>query len=225
MPKSSRVSRPNGELGKELRDQLALMQESCKLHDNGTRAAYKYIALNLRVLLHHHGRNSQALLQQLGIRNIRFLDTAGEFDPRNLLTTANLVSMRLNVGGTSGFVSAAEDGYEKPTHRLIPFATWWNMPVFIDKQKRTFNRRELVTHVADTDGGAHVDPELEEAYMDLSRKNSLNWTMGANGVEIPLNDPVPPSIRQIGFEVLSTLSRRYPEFFDGTPYLLGPKKS
>jgi hypothetical protein len=206
MSKNKRVKRPKGELEKELRDQVALMRMSCEAYDRGMKAAAKHLALNLRVLLHHH-RNSNALLQQLGLRSsIRFLDSAGPVNPKNLFTTCNLIVTRMGSDGAEHLASVEIGGNPFPGRR-IPFPDWWLQTVIVDNQRRNFTRQQLVLHVADTDGGAHVDAELDEAYLDLSRNNSLGWVFSSGGNQIPLNDPVLPCIRQIAYEVLETLER------------------
>lgn len=211
MAKKGKVNRPKGELKKELSSQIALMKMSCIAYDNGLRVAAKHLSLNLRVLLHHHG-NSNALLQQLGLRSIRFLDSAGPVNPRNLLTTCNLIVTRVSSDGAEHMASIEAGGSPFPG-RNLPFADWWGQVVIVDDKRRTFNRRKLVLHVADTDGGAHVDEELDEAYLSLSRENSLGWVFTSGDVKIPLNDPVLPCIRQIAHEVLTTLEKKVPEHF------------
>ena len=98
--------------------------------------------------------------------------------------------------------------------KLVPFADWWNEPVLKDGKSRLLSRRELVANVADTDGGAHVDPELDEAYMELSRNNSLGWVFQGDDATEPLKGrPELACMRQIAHEVLLTLRRRYPKLF------------
>ena len=68
-------------------------------------------------------------------------------------------------------------------------------------------------NVADTDGGAHVDPELEEAYMAISRENSLGWFFGdGNTTSAVERRPEQACMRQIAHEVLSTIHQFVPEF-------------
>lgn len=212
MAKKSRVARPKGEIEVELREQVQLLKHACSSFDSGLEAIGKHIALSLRVLLHHSG-SSQALLEQAGLRNGYFYDTAGALNPRNLLTECNLVLFQLSdVGARYLPLVAAGDPPVPP--RLVPFAEWWNEPVLKDSKGRFLNRRELIGNVADTDGGAHVDPELEEAYMDLSRNNSLGWVFQSNGITEPLKGrPELACMRQIAHEVLITLRRRYPKAF------------
>jgi hypothetical protein len=98
------------------------------------------------------------------------------------------------------------------------FPHWWNDEIVRDKQGNSFSRRDLVLHVADTDGGAHVDPALEARYMAFSRKNSVGWQFRPDGAEwraIPRAHVA--CIRQITHEVLMTLSREAPWAFK-VPY-------
>lgn len=212
MAKSARVARPKGEIERELIEQVNLLEHACSSYDSGLEAIGKHIALSLRVLLHHRG-SSQALLEQLGLRNGHFYDTAGPLNPRNMLTECNLVMIRHSEGVVRYLPLVAAGEAPKPP-RLIPFATWWNEPVLKDNRRRLLSRRELVGNVADTDGGAHVDPELEESYMDLSRNNSLGWVFQNNDIMEPLKGrPELACMRQIAEEVMLTLRRRHPRAF------------
>lgn len=203
MNKPPRRARSKADLQKELGDQITLLVNACKSFDGGLKAIGKHIALSLRVLLHHHG-NSQALLQQLGLRSKRFIDTAGDLNPKNLLTDCPLCVMRMSGTGATWLAQCQAGGGPFPP-RWLEFEKWWNNPVVKDNQKRFFNRRELIAHVADTDGGAHVDPRLEDAYMALSRENSLNWFFTSKDVTVPLSGPELFCVRQIAHELLETL--------------------
>lgn len=210
--KRSRVSRPKGELERELREQVELLEHACTSYDAGLEAIGKHIALSLRVLLHHKG-NSRSLLEQLQLRDGYFYDSAGALNPKNLISECNLVMMRVGSDGGSylPLVAAGEPPFPPS---LVRFAEWWNEPVLKDGKGRFLCRRELICNVADTDGGAHVDPELEEAYMDLSRNNSLGWVFRSNDITEPMKGrPELACIRQIAHELLLTLRRRYPKAF------------
>jgi hypothetical protein len=178
--------------------------------DSGLEAAGKHISLSLRVLLHNRGQ-SRSLLDQLGLRLGRFLDSAGPLNPRNLLTECNFVLLHFSSSGGNykPLISAGGDPFRM---QPIPFVNWWNDPVLKDDRGRTFCRRELVLHVADTDGGAHVDPELEEAYMAISRENSLGWVFYDGNVESAFSGrPELACMRQIAHELLSTIHHFVPE--------------
>jgi len=211
LAKKKRIKRSRTDLIKELKDQIALLESACDTYDAGLKPVGKHIALSLRVLLHHRGQ-SQSLLRQLNLLSVRFFDTAGEVNPRNLATSSNLVATAISGNGAE-YVPLVLSGGGPIPQRLIKFADWWNQVVVVDNQRREFKRRELIAHVADTDGGAHVDPELDEAYMDLSRNNSLGWVFRKGDIEQQLNGPELACMRQIAHEVLITLRQHVPECF------------
>lgn len=211
MTKPKRVQRPKDELKKELIEQLQLLRHACRAFDGGLEAVAKYISVSLRVLLHHHGQ-SRALLDQLGLRSGRYLTSAPPLNPRNNLTECNLVLMQ--VGTTRArYIPLIAAGSSPFPLQPISFVDWWNNPVLKDNRGRTFCRCELVLNVADTDGGAHVDPELEEAYMAISRKNSLGWVFNNAGKDSALEGrPELACMRQIAHELLTTIHQFVPEF-------------
>jgi hypothetical protein len=205
MSMKKRVNRPRGELVRELNDQIALLVHACNSFDKGLEPIGKHIALSLRVLLHHHGQ-SQALLQQLGLRSKRFMDTAHDLNPKNLLTDCPLTVMRMGSGDRH--LALCQVGGGPLGERWLPFEKWWNNSVIKDDKGRFFNRRDLILNVANTDGGGHVDPTLDEAYLDLSRNNSLGWVIVEGNVQKPFPPPVMACLRQIAHEVLETLKKK-----------------
>jgi hypothetical protein len=206
-----KVRRPKEEMKQELIDQLCLLQNSCRTYDSGLEAAGKHIALSIRVLVHQHGQ-SQALIEQLGLRNCRFFDSAGPLNPRNLLPEHKLVALRMRVGTAGTEAQYIPLGNPPGRTFCIRFQDWWNQPVIKDGRGQHFSRRELVLNVADTDGGAHVDPELDEAYMRLSRQNSLGWTFTSGDITRKLEGrPELAAVRQIAYELLRTIASTYPE--------------
>lgn len=211
MAMQKRVQRPKDELKRELVEQLQLLKHSCKAFDGGLEAIGKHISLSLRVLLHNRGR-SRALLDQLGLRGGKYLSSSPPLNSNNLLTECNLVVMYASDTVASYLPLIATGGGPFPS-QAIPFVNWWNDPVFKDNRNRKFCRRELVLNVADTDGGAHVDPELEEAYIAISRENSLGWHFIDNNVTMAFKGrPELACMRQIAHEVLSTIHQFHPEF-------------
>ena len=211
MTKSKRVPRPKHELKRELVEQLQLLRHSCQSFDSGLEAVAKHISLSLRVLLHEH-RQSRSLLDQLDLRGGRFLTSVPALNPRNVSTECNLVLMQVGTTGAR-YLPLVMAGDPPFPLQPLPFADWWNSPVLKDNRSRTFCRRELVHNVANTDGGAHVDPELEEAYMAISRENSLGWVFRSGAGEVaPEGRPELACMRQIAHELLSTIHQFVPEF-------------
>lgn len=206
MAREKRIKRPKADIIRELNEQITLLLHACDSFDSGLQPIGKHIALSLRVLLHHQGQ-SKALLEQLEIRNKHFLDTAGDINPNNLATSCNLCVMRMG-GNSDQYLPSCKVGGGPMPDRWLPFAKWWNHNVIRDKQRRYFNRRQIILNVADTDGGAHVDSDLDEQYMDLSRNNSLGWVIVKGDVESPFPPPTLACVRQIAHEVLETLKKK-----------------
>ena len=71
-----------------------------------------------------------------------------------------------------------------------------------------FSRKGLTLALAQLDGGAHVDPTLEEAYAALSRSNSLGWTFHVGDEALPDESPVPANVRQVAYELQATIEEQ-----------------
>lgn len=112
----------------------------------------------------------------------------------------------------------------KSNKEKITFDNWWNQIVIRTIGGSKFSRKKIILAIANQDGGAHVDPSMEEDYYNLTRLNSAQHYYsdnidGSNGLpeQIPFNQlkPVYPpfsvyySIRQIAHEVL--ISKINPE--------------
>jgi len=203
------------ELLGHLKGQIAFMKQSASSYDNGFEDEAKRLAVVIRVLVHDTS-NSTSLLTLLNRKNIKFYDSAVPYDPRNLLSYNGLTMMKISTKEGASYVAPLDGG--APTRsrtKKIPFNVWWeNMFVIKDKDGKTFTRRDLVLNAANKDGGAHIDPNLDEAYASLSRFNSLGWKFFRNDIEDNFrNSPVSASIRQITHEVLKTLKDEFPKLF------------
>lgn len=203
------IKQSRDELLSHLREQIGFLRASCKAVDEGLIAEAKRIAAALRLLLHDTGR-SQSLLGQLGILKVEFFGTAGSIHPLENLTQHSLLGIEMTASAARYRAPLAD----RPPHKLswMNFEDWWNQPVFLDRQKRVYSRKELVLSVANQDGGVHVDPTLDDTYADLTRGHSVGWTVNLGGREEPMGpSPALLSLRQIGFEVLTTIERHVPE--------------
>jgi hypothetical protein len=202
----SEVSRTTSELEEHLRDQVHFMTQSAQSYDNGFTSEAKRLAVALRILLHDTTR-SRSVLGQLGIKErLLWCDTATDYDPENLMTQAGLTQIQLEPAGAT-FVPRLSQGVVKPK---LPFEMWWNAVVVADAAQSLFTRRTLVLTVADRDGGAHVDPQLDAAYSALTRGNSMAWYHTSDGTQVKLVERA--SVRQIAYEVLTSLEEQCPQY-------------
>ena len=202
------------ELFDHLKDQIAFMRQSASSYDNGFEDEAKRLAVVIRVLV-HDTHKSTSLLTLLNKKNINFYDSATPYDPHNLLPHNGLTMMEISPEGARHTAPLDGGAPTRSRTRKIPFNVWWEgMFVIRDKDKRTFTRKDLVLNTANTDGGAHIDPDLDKAYASLTRFNSLGWKFFRRDIEDDFrNSPVLPSIRQISHEVLKTLKDEFPELF------------
>jgi len=204
------VARQFPDLQRKLQDQVELLATLGALFDQGRRVAALPLAVSIRVLVHNTG-SSFALLQQMGrLDNLRFVDSADYINPRNLLPTSGLTIMRVTAGVGANWVAPLDN---LPPSQIRPparFGSWWSTPVVKDRSGNEWSRRDLVLHLANKEGGAHVDPEApDEALRALQDDNSLGWTFSDPlvGQGIPmLNGPIPASVRQIAHELYATLA-------------------
>ena len=82
-------------------------------------------------------------------------------------------------------------------------------PVFVDKDRKTLTRKDLVLIAANQDGGAHVDPALDDRYDRLSKRNAMGLIAIEKGQARAMEGPERAAIRQMAHEVLKTLKPGY----------------
>jgi hypothetical protein len=232
MKKEARVPRAAGDLEEALRDQMLLMVSHCSNYDEGRRAFALELAGALRLLLHKTGK-SMSLLEQLGLRHGDFYAVSPRM-PDDLFA--------LNVLPTDGLLItnfSPQGIFHKATTRplgandSLDFNYWWSGAV-LGRGTVTMSRMEIVTAVANTDGGGHVDPTLEEKYAAFRSGQLMGWELSIDrmGLSFRLGATASPDVnyfaepqfaclRTIAHEVLSTLNDRAPWAF-ACPYVPPP---
>jgi hypothetical protein len=211
-----KISQTNEGLKDHLREQINFLRSSAKSFDDGYEGEAKRLAVVIRALLHDTDR-SVSLLNQLGMEEMSFYDTAIDYRPENLLSAHGLIMMRMGQDGAK-YIPPLDDG--PPSRYMngkVPFDEWWSKTVIADLHGSRFSRGDLILSVSNKDGGAHMDPHLDEAYVDLTRNNSLGWEYQIDREEKKelSSQPELASIRQIAYEVLRSLRDEYPDCFEG----------
>jgi hypothetical protein len=190
-------------LKRHLDEHIRFLRTSAELYDKGVTAEAKRLAVSVRVLV-HDTQASKSLLGQLGMKGRQFVDTASE-RPRTVTTSyAGLVGILLGAGAPE-YVPHIDGGGSK----LVSFEQWWTAPVIIDFKQREITRKRLILAVANQDGGAHVDPELDDIYADLSQSNSMSRMYSSGASWQPLVGVEHASVRQVAHEMLRTLDPAY----------------
>ena len=207
----AKVKQSKQELTRHLQENLGFLKASAASFDAGFFSEAKRLAVTIRVLVHDSDK-SKSLLGLLGIKTgMGFLDTAHQYDPRNLMSHHGLVGLQLGAGGNRYFAPLNQSILGGP-NKYVFFPDWWNKVVVADSKKSKFNRRELVLALANKDGGAHVDPTLDERYADLTRNNSVGWLVSDGSNQKPLNDVELHSVRQIAHEIILSVERKISKF-------------
>ena len=188
-------------------EQINFLRSSSAAFDKGDEAEARRLAVTLRIFF-IHSQKSKSLFEQLDIgRRITMLNTAEPINPRNLLPTFGLVMVRMDAGG-GRYIPLLGDGPSLETSRLLPINRWLSRPVG-KRGTKQWSRQELITWVANSDGGAHIDSQLDPEHYELSRENGMGWQFSTSDSELePIKgDFVLASIRQIAYEVDKTVIR------------------
>jgi hypothetical protein len=219
-----KVAQSHAELERHLASQLKFLASSSRNFDAGDVDEAQRLAVALRILL-HTPRQGQALIRQVRLDRVLFLDGAGRVDPAGLLPTTALVMTKFQVG-PEGIRSAeyvprfSAPKLPEPV-RWLPFSSWWHQPVIVIPKEApadplVITRERLVLYIADQDGGAHVDPQIDAEYHAISREQIASLRLAGSELQLTGPDdsstPIPHvcamSLRQIVYEVQRSLSER-----------------
>jgi len=191
------------ELKEALDEQISHIKSSCKLFDEGDRSEAKRIAVATRILVHDTDK-SISLLTQLNAKNsLEFIDTSFEFSPSNLMSHEGLTYQRSNNVKTV-FMPILD---EFNNARLVNFPCWWDETIIKPQDNVTFSRKDIVLYLANKDGGAHIDPDIEGKFDKLQKLEATGWFHETPGHSSLILGIELASVRQIGHELLATLKR------------------
>lgn len=200
MAKARKISRSADDISELLKDQLDHLTTTCARFDQGDTREYRRIATSIRLLAHQTSRSS-SLLGQAGLLSRGFVNSAEHLHPNNIIGECNLIALIVPPHkGPARWVAGLDDG----PLEFVKFDIWWNQPVMADQVQPALTRSRLIRHVADQDGGAHVDPEIDEAF-ERMRRDAFRWTRGKETTEHPDRH----AIRQIGHEILKSVRPSY----------------
>ncbi len=223
------MPRTHEELIAQLWTHVSFLRRSGRLFDDSAEDEALRLAVSIRVLV-HDTPHSISVLEQLGVKTtITYLDS---YIPPPEPQEGNLI---WHMGAGIAGLTADESGQPcykatKDLHPLsigpVPFDDWWNRTIIRDQAGAEFSRKALTLALANQDGGAHVDPELDEAYDALSRSNSLGWMAGVpsgtgDGAadSVPMGSPVPANVRQIAWELERSIMDQLGEHLEFLPMI------
>lgn len=209
---AKRLRRERREIQTRLAEQLRLLTKRCKDFDEGDWGEAVGIATRLRVIFNPGSKSSPSILQSLDARKTPILTTCEpREDSDNVLgLTGGLYRQRF---------AKDEDGlhYElfpklgDSFYRAeIPASRWWEQIVEIvsgETEKHVYRRKDVITGIANKDGGAHVAEMIPESYDILSKPGGLVKIVigyGENPHEVPIVGVHLAMLRQMAYEVLNS---------------------
>ncbi len=157
------------ELRQHLKEQLGFLDESARLHDQGKEHEAKRLATSIRVLVHDTAQ-SRSLLQLLGVKAQMTYWSVLLQEAGPACRSYMGIGMRLAFSGRAQYVPVLF-----PPQRQLPFDKWWDDSPLIVEDTERVTRKRAVLALANKDGGAHVDPILNDLDHRLLRTDLMGW--------------------------------------------------
>lgn len=216
----NKVQQNQTDLKNQLDDQFKLLIHNAEQYDAGDTLFAKPMATILRTLLHDTNK-SRSLLNQLGLKNRYFYDTAtaetldnisDSFDYRNNRYSGQFLGI-IGMTEIAHLVPFLDSQENRMFFGFVPFDDYWNRTILLDGKEKRFTRKDIVLDVVNKDGGAHVDTDIDESYHALTRENSMQiYAQDAGSSTFrTMNDIALINVRQIAHEILRTFCIDYPK--------------
>lgn len=195
----------------KLREQADLLFASAYGFFEGNSAQSLSIAVRLRTLVYESGI-SKPLLRQVrsdGL-DLQVLDNVGETRQPGEEIFSFSVSLRIDRPAVFPSIDLESTNYKR-----CSIGAWWNRQVFafwsqgrqgISKWM-TYSRKQVILILANKEGGAHVDSEIDPAYATLLTDQPLNFEF--DGIPIKTPDLAKFLTAQSGVEMLECLKHNF----------------
>ena len=176
----------------------------CAFYD-GKFAESVRIATIIRVLVHETSMSKPLLRQALpSALDLPILDHAGEQPGEKAI-------FRFAVSARMGPTIAPAVDLSSSHHSLSTVGSWWNAEVFTFRSQvgtqLVYTRKRVVLILADTEGGAHVDPDENRDYVRLLTDSPISFSHYGLPVETP--DLARFLTAQSGVQMLDCLKRNF----------------
>lgn len=223
----NRTLRSASEIRDAFGEQVDLLVLTCETFDKGNIVAGKQLATVLRTLLYEPSKKGNKrtipLLQQLNLHQTRFLDTSYLIDEKHLsiltggqhgtIPACGLVDVYAT-SKLASFFAPLDENRPSDRYGYNDYPDWLTREVLRDRTGKTASRLDLISVVADTDGGAHVDSALPTHFSGWKKGISLGWYYeNLNEEKCRLTGIELYALRQISHEVLRTFKGATPWAF------------
>lgn len=168
--RQNRINLPQEQLI-QLTDSLSDLINDAQRYDHGNFNAIKRSSVTLRSLFYN--TNSQtSLIKQMGSQdNISFLtfsDIANEsgYQYSSIFNATFQTTVASSVDYIDTWLFYPGKNFS-PSH--LKFRNWWHQPLLItgSREEDAMEREDIVRIVANQDGGAHFDPEIDKKYQNI----------------------------------------------------------
>lgn len=224
-PRCPSSPRPTGELDGRIRQQIRVLLDSATRFDNGGPNAGDEaltMAIRLRTLL-HTGNDPSGLMRAGHLDSMRFCNSVG-VPPQDGSPFIGALQQVINLRPADGEQHVSfKPAFDHHIKQLTPgqqavqlmnsptFKEWWTTALIRDLDQHEFTREYIVKTVANKDGGAHLDPELPDDYLAVSRGPGFGLSMRIdNGEDHHAGDPILALLRQITWEFERSLHHTEP---------------
>lgn len=199
-------------LRERFEEQRLFLSKSIKEFVSGDLAEAVRIAITIRVLVHETG-SSKSLLGQLtpNYLDLKILDRAPVREEthelphgtQSVVVMSVPISVKMNAEGV--FLNPDLD---VEAYQASILGKWWGRHSLILPGLGGFSRKEIVRGLADKEGGAHVDTDINPKYQQLLDSKSLQLGWNQEAVS-PLNLSRFMA-GQAGVELLDCLDKNFP---------------
>ena len=211
------VALNTSDLQLELREQISALRASCNAYDAGQLWEAKRLATSAYILLHDGGRNSKALLSQLGLKTqMQFLSTRKAILDGDY--TLSLTNITFNI--PNGTMTYSPTLAKDTPHNWQKFSKWYDEKIFGNAGSLSLTRKNIIFALRNKMGGSHVDARVDDDGINWLKKGAHSITI--NDTEFSENlppqlqfPPVPQGLvpnnhfavmRQIAYEISESLS-------------------
>jgi len=212
--KAKRQRQERRRTGEEIRaalaEQLRLLAKRCREFDNGDWGEAADIATRIRVILNPGSKSKPSIIQSLGADKVPLLSTCPPISENALWASGGLYTQEVAKDEDSfryRLFPHLEDG---PYGTELPARQWWEQVVEVgveEEETYVFRRKDVISGVANKDGGAHLASLIPDSYDVMSKPGGLvTITIGAEGdtEDIPIVGVHLAMLRQIAYEVLNS---------------------
>ncbi|MBA3076673.1 hypothetical protein [Lactiplantibacillus plantarum] len=183
-----KIDRTNEEMIIQLKNCLDNLSSDAAAYDQGNFQAIRRSSTTLRILF-YDSDTSHSILNQIYDKNKFRLLNSFLIDKYDRAYFGGVLFVELP--GTVLHPDSINPTFVPDNHIInqaspeISFDNWWTGTIFkSDSNGEKLTRKDLITIMANQDGGAHVDKKVNRTYMDIARGDT-GWNINLSNFYTP----------------------------------------